>query len=152
MVLRLVLGILTAVFLPLGIVFTILGFTAGSPDRGEPEDFRYAGLAILALGLVIAAAFLVLLRQEAARRRRRRAGLRATAEIVEARMNPSVRTNGAYATRLTVRFAGAGTSDGTVTTSVFVAPYKQLEPGQPIEILYDPQDPANFEPAASLRR
>lgn len=149
MVLRLVLGILAAVFLPLGLVFTVVGLTANEVDSGEPRDFLRLGIALAAVGAGFALAFLVASRREAERRRRRREGLRATAEVVRARVNPNVRVGSSVTVDLTVRFATAGTPDGTVTRTLLVAPFSRLEEGATIEILYDPADPSNFEPAAT---
>jgi hypothetical protein len=144
MALRLVLGILAVVFVPLGLIFTVLGLTVDEVDRGSPEGFVYAGLPILAVGLVFAGAFLVLWRKERARRARRRAGLRTRAEIVSAELNWAVRVNGRPALKLTVHFAPAGTVSGT-----FLAGGEQsLRAGDAIEVLYDPAEPANFEPVS----
>ena len=143
MVARLLTGILAAVFLPLGIVFTVTGLVADDVDRGEPEGFLYAGLPLALLGAGLAAAFVALLRRERARRARRTA--RATAEVVQARMNTGIRSSGRFATALTVRFAPAG----TVTTQVMWDPMTPLQPGDAIEVRYDPADPASFEPAAA---
>jgi Protein of unknown function (DUF3592) len=150
MALRLVLGILAVTFVPLGLVFTVIGLVADDVDRGSPEGFLYAGLPILLVGLALAGAFLVLWRKERARRARRRAGLRARAEIVSADVNWSVRVNGRPALKLTVRFAPAGEVSGTFLAG---GDYS-LRTGDAIDVLYDPAEPANFEPAAltSARR
>jgi hypothetical protein len=142
-VLRLTTGILAVTFLPLGLVFVVLGLVVDEPDRGEPETFIYVGAPLAVAGAVCAVIFTVLWRREAARRRRRRQGLRTSAEIVSAHVNWAVRVNGRPALRLTVRFAPAGTVSGT-----FVAANDSLAPGDRIEVMYDPLDPSNFEPVA----
>ena len=141
MVARLLTGILAAVFLPLGVIFSLIGLLADDVDRGTPEGFLYAGLPLLAVGAGFAIAFATLVRREGQRRARRTA--RATAEVVEARMNTGVRSSGKFATRLTVRFDPAG----TVSTQVMWDPMQPLQPGDAIEVVYDPGDPASFEPA-----
>jgi len=142
MVWRLVTGILAGVFLPLGVVFLTIGLTADEIDRGTPEGMAYAGAGIAAAGVILAAAFLVLWRKEAARRRRRREGLRATAEIVEAKWMTNVRSGSTIGLRLTVRIPAAG----TVTSTVLAPITPQWVAGAPIEVAYDPSDPSNFEP------
>jgi hypothetical protein len=47
---------------------------------------------------------------------------------------------------LTVRFATAGTPDGTASTIIFVRPTDRPVEGNQIEIVYDPTEPSNFEP------
>ena len=141
MVQRLVSGILAAVFLPLGVIFSLIGLLADDVDRGEPEGFLYAGLPLALIGAGFAVAFAVLQRRERARRARRTT--RATAEVVEARINTGVRSSGKFGLRLTVRFEPAGTA----TASLMWDPMQPLRPGDRVEVLYDPADPANFEPA-----
>ena len=143
MALRLVFGILAATFIPLGVVFTVIGLTADEVDSGSPEAFAYTGIPVLLVGLALGGAFLVLWRKERARRARRRAGLRAQAEIVSADVNWHVRVNGRPSLKLTVRFAPAGTVSGTFLAG---GDYS-LRTGDAIEVLYDPAEPANFEPA-----
>ncbi|HEY7077517.1 MAG TPA: hypothetical protein VH418_19200, partial [Solirubrobacteraceae bacterium] len=63
---RLLSGIFTAVFLPLGLAFTIVGLATGLP-------FAYFGIPLLVVGLACGVTFLILWRRERARRRRRRA-------------------------------------------------------------------------------
>ena len=141
MVLRLVSGILAAVFLPLGLIFVAIGLLADDVDRGEPEGFLYAGIPLALLGAAFAAAFVVLQRRERARRARRTQ--RATAEVVSAKMNTSVRSGSKFALRLTVRFDPAGTA----TTSVMWDPMRPLQPGDRVEVAYDPAEPSSFEVA-----
>jgi hypothetical protein len=135
MVARLLSGILTAVFLPLGIVFLILG---AATDQG----FAGGGAAFTAAGLVCAAVFGVLMRKEAARRRRRHDGLRADVEVVAAVLKPGIRLGVFLTYDLTVRIAGQ-----TVTERVLVVPGTLLEPGGTVAVRYDPAEPANFEVA-----
>ena len=135
MVARLLAGILTAVFLPLGIVFGALGLATD-------EDFTGVGAACAAVGVVCAATFAVLMRAEAARRRRRRDGLRGAAEVVEAVLRPGIRI-GVYLTYdLTFRLAGQ-----TVSQGVLVVPGTTVQPGGTVDVLYDPAEPGNFEVA-----
>lgn len=137
MVARLVLGILTAVFLPLGLVFLVLGLVIDEPDRGSPEGFLYAGGGIALAGLALGAAFVALLRAEARRRSRRTA--RTTAEVLDVRFNYNVRSGGRVAARLTVRLAGRE------VTGTFLLP--PVPPGERVDVAYEPEDPANFAPA-----
>ena len=143
MVLRLASGILALTFLPLGVIFTVIGLTVDEVDEGDPEVFAYIGIPILVVGLGFAGAFLVLWRKERARRARRRAGLRARAEIVSADVNWKVRVNGRPALKLTVRF-GDTTASGTFLAGGDLS----VRTGDTIEVLYDPAEPANFEPAS----
>src|SRR5689334_11401335 len=138
---RLLSGILAAVFLPLGVAFTIVG-------AATMRTFLYVGLPFLVVGLVLAVAFLVLHRQEAGRRKRRRAGLRTAAEVVNAEWNPGVRIGTWLTVKLTVRFPAAG----TVARTVLLPPTMRLAQGGSIEVFYDPQEPSNFEPVASVQR
>jgi hypothetical protein len=144
MALRITLGILAATFVPLGVVFTVIGLTADEVDRGSPEAFAYAGIPILLVGLALGGAFLVLWRRERARRARRRAGLRAQAEIVSADVNWHVRVNGRPSLKLTVRFG-----DTTATGTFLAGGEYRLVAGERIDVLYDPADPSNFEPVSA---
>jgi hypothetical protein len=139
------LGILAVVFLPLGIVFTIVGATAERLDRGEPESMLVLGIVLGAVGLALALAFAVLQRRELVQRRRRREGLRTTAEIVHAQLNHNVRSGAKVALRITVRFVPAG----TVSRTVLALPASAPAVGARIDVLYDPADPTNFEPVLS---
>src|SRR5689334_11585468 len=49
MVTRLVTGILAVTFLPLGVVFVLIGLLADDVDRGTPEGFLYAAFPLLAV-------------------------------------------------------------------------------------------------------
>jgi len=144
-VLRLVSGILAVTFLPLGLVFVVLGLAVEDVDRGEPEAFVYLGVPLLVAGLGFALAFAVLQRRENQRRRRRREGLSATAEVVRAQLKMNIRSSSTVGLNLTVRFSAAGTADGTVTRMLMVDPMDRPVEGTQIEIRYDPSDPSNFE-------
>ena len=124
MLARLLLCIFAVTFQPIGIIF---------------------GAIFTAVGLVLAVAFGVLQRRELARRRRRRAGLRTTAEIVGVDLNHNVRSGARVSTNLTVRFAG-----NTVSTKFLALPNTYAE-GTTVEVVYDPAEPANFEPATPGR-
>src|SRR5687768_3414375 len=144
MLARLLLFIFAVTFLPMGLIFLVIGLLADDVDRGEPKAFVYLGAIFTVVGLVLAMAFGVLQRREFARRRRRRAGLRTTAEIVAVRLNSSFHSGAKVSTHLTVRFTGAG----EVSTTLLALPYTYTE-GATIEVLYDPAEPANFEPVTT---
>jgi Protein of unknown function (DUF3592) len=144
MALRITSGILAATFLPLGVVFTLVGVLDKHPDRGSPRVFVYVGIPFAVAGVACATVFLVLWRREAARRRVRRQGLRTSAEVIRADVNWSVRVNGRPTLKLTVRLPGQDAVSGT-----FLAGNGPLPaPGARIDVLYDPADPSNFEPVA----
>jgi hypothetical protein len=144
MVYRLLCGILAAVFVPLGVVFTLVGLLDEHPDRGSPRAFLYIGIPIAAAGFALLTTFLVLWRREAARRRRRRQGLRAGAEVVSAELNWRVRVNGRPLLTLTVRLA-----DATVSGDFVLRHWPPPDPGTRIDVVYDPANPANFEPVTA---
>jgi hypothetical protein len=145
MVARLVLGILAVTFLPLGLVFLLVGLLVDEPDSGSPIAFVVVGGALAAVGAVLAAGFVVLWRREAARRRRRQQGLLARATVVSADLNWSVRVNGRPALELTVDLPGAGRVSGQFVSR----DARELSPGSEIDVLYDPAEPSNFEPVRS---
>ena len=138
---RLLSGILAAVFLPLGLAFTIVG-------AATMRTFLYVGLPFLVVGFILGVVFLVLQRKESARRRRRREGPRTTAEVISVEWNPAVRVGTWLTVKLTVRFVPAG----TVAKTVLLPPNMRLTQGGSIEVFYDPQEPSNFEPVASAQR
>ena len=148
MVFRLVMGILAVTFLPIGVLFVILGLAIDNPSRGEPGGLVWPGVWIGLAGVVLTIVFVVLWRREAARKRRRRAGLRANAEVVGVRLRPNVRSSGSIAMDLTVRDP---TGTGTVTGTFFVIPTLAPAEGAHVEILYDPAEPSNFEPVPDPR-
>ena len=131
MVGRLLTGILAAVFLPLGIVFTVIGLVSD-------DAFLPVGLPLAAVGVGFAVAFVVLMRQ--ARRRKARRTQRVSAEVLDARVNHGVQLNAKRQLTLTVRFPAAG----EVTGKFFW--YPSIPVGERIDVLYDPDEPANFEP------
>ena len=140
----LVVGIVCAI---LALVLTILGVTflaVGMADAGnEPEGFRVLGAVLLASGLLLTGVAAVARSRRRAAARRRREGDRARATIVRAQLHPYTRIGVLLTYTLTVRFAPAG----EVTRKLLVPPSVELKPGEEIEVVYDPQDPANFEPA-----
>ncbi len=138
MIARLLTGILAVVFLPLGLVFLVLGLLMGDGDDVQPVG---AGCAIA--GIAFALAFALLMRMEARRRERRRAGLRASVEVLAAKVNHGVQLNRKRGLSLTVR----APSGETLTGSFMALPETAPAVGDRIEILYDPAEPANFEPA-----
>ena len=81
-VLRLLVGILTAVLLPLGAAFVAVGLLAPPPDGGAA--FVPAGGGALVAAAVLAAGFVVLSRAEASERFRRQAGVSASATALRA--------------------------------------------------------------------
>ncbi len=148
MVIRLLTGILAAVFLPLGVVFVVIGLLVDHPDRGKPEDFVYIGAPFAVVGAALAVTFVVLWRREAGRRRRRRQGLRTGAEVVRAELDWRVRVNGRPMLRLTVRLPGAISGDGIVSGAFISRDGSLPAAGARIDVLYDPAEPSNFEPVA----
>ena len=147
MITRLLSGILAAVFLPLGLVFTVIGLAADEADSGSPEDFLMIGLPFLATGVALAAVFGVLTGRARAARRRRREGARTQAQVVHAFLHAGVRAGVLLTYDLTVTFPAAG---GEVTQRVMIPPNVQLAPGDLVEIAYDPAEPANFELAVTV--
>jgi hypothetical protein len=142
MVARLVSGILAVVFLPLGVFFVLVGVLVDDIDEGDPIVFIYIGVPFALVGLACAIVFFRSWRRERGRRARRRAGLRTSAEVVSAQYQWNVRVNGRPALKLTVRIG-----DSTVS-GMFLA--RDLQPptaGASVDVLYDPAEPSNFEPA-----
>ena len=147
MIKRVLSGILAVVLLPLGLTFVVLGLVLEDDGSGDKQGFLGAGIPLVLAGLALAGVFLLLRRREADRRRRRREGSRAPAEIVRAHFLAGVRVGALLAYDLTVSFPAAG----TVTRRVFVIPGTELIEGETIEVLYDPAEPDNFEPAGQPR-
>jgi len=144
MLLRLLAGICGLVLIVLGVVFTVLGVAV---DAGDRTATLIVGLALLAAGLACAAVFALLQRRDAARRGRRQRGPRAEAEIVAARLHPYTRIGVMLTYTLTVRFAPAtGGGMREVTRRLLVPPNLPLAPGARVQVAYDPEDTANFEP------
>jgi hypothetical protein len=144
---RLLTGIFTAVFLPLGVTFVAVGLLDHHPRHGAPIAFVYTGAPLAVVGVGCGVAFLILRGKEAERRRRRQAGLRATAEVVSAELNPHIRSGALFAVAVTLRIPGVATA---VERTLFLSPWTRLEVGAPIEVLYDPAEPSNFELVAQL--
>jgi hypothetical protein len=135
---RLLTGILGIVFTSLGLTFTIIALVA-------QDEFLPIGLPFLVAGLASLAVCAVLFRRSAARGRRRTS--RVQAEVVDVVLHPGIRV-GVYLTiDLTVRFPSVR-GDGPFTRRVLIPPTMQLGPGDQVELLYDPDDPSNFETAA----
>jgi hypothetical protein len=135
-VVSLVCGILAVTFVPLGIVFTILGQTTDQP-------FTFIGLPFLGVGLLLCVVAFV-----ARRRGRRRDAAEAAArishgvaEIVEAVPNPYSRVGARYPMRLAVALAG-----GKYRRTLYVPFTCSWRPGDRIEVAYAPDNPANFVP------
>lgn len=141
MVLRLVVSIVALVLTLLGTVFTILGLLL---ESGEEEGFDVVGPSILAAGLALAAIAFVLFRRAAAERGRRLAGMSASVEIVEARLNQYTRIGVMLTYDLTIRYADGA----TFTRKVLVPPTTALRAGERVQVRYDPADPGNFEVVA----
>jgi hypothetical protein len=142
MVARLVSGIFAVVFLPLGVFFVLIGLLVDDIDEGDPIVFLYIGAPFAVIGLASAIVFVRLWRRERARRARRRAGLRASAEVVSADYQWNVRVKGRPALRLTVRIGDA------IVSGMFIS--RDPQPpvaGSSVDVLYDPAEPSNFEPA-----
>jgi hypothetical protein len=135
-VVGLVCGIVAATFVPLGIVFAILGFTTDEP-------FLPIGLPFLAAGVV-----LVFVALGFRRRGRRRAAAEAeartsygVAEIIEAVPNPYSRVGARYPMRLDVALAG-----GRYKRTLYVPFTCSWRPGDRLQVAYQPDDPRNFVP------
>jgi hypothetical protein len=138
-VVSLVCGIVAVTFVPLGIVFTVLGQTTDS-------TFTPIGLPFLGAGVV-----LVLLAVVFRRRGRRRDAAEAEArtsrtvvEIVEAVPNPYSRVGARYPMRLDVALAGA-----RYRRTLYVPFTCSWRPGDRIEVAYAPDNPRNFVPVAA---
>ncbi|MDA0169175.1 hypothetical protein OJ998_08775 [Solirubrobacter taibaiensis] len=130
-VLGLVTGITSITFIALGVVFSIV--------------FGTFGLIFLAIGLLDAAvAAFVLLGG-----RKRRASDEAarishgTAQIVSADQQLHVRVNDRHPVKLTVNLAG-----GQYTQSLLAPAHITWQPGEPVDVRYAPDNPANFVPIA----
>lgn len=124
-----------------GIVLLILPLVLD----GDQVGLAVGGGVMLALGL--AAAFVAWLLHARAMAKRQRRTERATAEIVRARLHTMTRIGVMLTYTLTVRFAPSGGAETDLTRKVLVPPTRPLDAGQRIEVLYDPKDPGNFEPA-----
>jgi hypothetical protein len=128
------LAIAALVFSLLGVAYTVVGVAGG------PGAFTILGPACVAAALVLGA-ILVPLR---ARARAAQAALtaRGRATVVGVELHPYVRVGSLVNVTLTVQLAGC-----EVSRRVNVSPLLRLEPGAEIDVVYDPGDPANFQPA-----
>jgi hypothetical protein len=140
MLARLLTGILGIVLTALGVPFTIIGLVGD-------DAFLAPGIPILAVGLVLLATCAALFRVEAARSRKRREGRRAQAEITAVRLHPGIRIGAMLTVDLSVRIPSV--PGGPFTRRVLLPPTLAVGPGDEIEVLFDPSDPANFEPAVT---
>lgn len=127
MLARLLSGILASVFLPLGIVFAILG-----------GEFASMGTLLLGPGVGLLLLFVFLTQRE--RRRRARRTAQASAEVLEASINHGVQLNAKRQLTLRVRFPAAGEVSGKFFW------YPTIPVGDRIDVRYDPDDPESFEP------
>ena len=135
-VVSLVCGIVAVTFVPLGIVFTILGQTTDEP-------FTPIGLPFLAAGVVLIVVA-VYFRRRGRRRDAAEAEARtshAVAEIVEAVPNPYSRIGARYPMQLDLALAG-----GRYRRTLYVPFTCTWRPGMRIEVAYQPDDPRNFVP------
>ena len=124
----LVCGITAVTFIPLGIVFSIV--------------FGTLGLVFLAVGLADAAVAAVLLSRgrdkgEAARISH------GTAQVVSAKHQWGTQVGARHPVKLTVDFAG-----GQYTRSLLIPGHLDWKPGEPVQVRFAPEDPANFVPIA----
>jgi hypothetical protein len=114
---------------------------------GDQEGLGSIGAVMLALGL--GAALIAWLVHRLARAERARRSERAVAQIIRARLHTMTRIGVMLTYTLTVRFAPSGGAEAELTRKVLVPPTHPLEAGERIEILYDPANPGNFEPASA---
>ena len=136
-VVRLVTGILTAVLIPLGAVFVLVGLFV---DDGRA--FVICGAVALGMGTAFAISFVSLTRHFRARdERRKQEGVRDTALVEEAELQTYIRNGVLLTYDVTLRFAAAG----KISARVSVVPGTELVEGAEVPILYDPTEPANFE-------
>ena len=140
MVTRLLTGIFGIVFTSLGVTFTILGLVG--QDR-----FLTFGIPALIVGLASFTICALLFRRAAGLSRRRRDGRRAQAEITDVVLHPNIRIGAMLTVDLSVRIPSV--PGGPFTRRVLVPPTMSIGAGDQIELLYDPADPANFEPAVT---
>jgi hypothetical protein len=138
--LRLVTGILGIVFSALGVAFTIIGLAG-------VDGFLSPGIPILLAGLALLGVCARLFRRESERSRRRRNGRRVEAEVTDVRLHPNIRIGVMLTVDLTVRIPSV--PGGPFTRRVLLPPTMSVGPGDTIELLFDPQEPANFEPAVT---
>ena len=138
-VVSLVTGILAVTFIPLGIVFAVLGLAS---DEGA---FLPLGVIFFIVGdLFLTVA--ILWRQRSRRRDRAEADARisrTSARILEAVPSLHSRVRDRHPMKLAVELAGSRQA-----RTVYVPPHVNWQPGQSIEVAYAPDDPRNFVPVA----
>jgi hypothetical protein len=143
MLIRLMAAIWAALLSAGGAVLLILPLLLS----GDQEGLAGLGIVMLAIGIGLGLiAALVHLRARVERARRTE---RAVAEIVRARLHTMTRIGVMLTYTLTLRFAPSGGAETELTRKVLVPPTHPLEPGKRVEILYDPANPGNFEPASA---
>jgi hypothetical protein len=139
-VIRLMAAIWAVLLVGGGVVLVVLGLVLEDGQEGLGAAMLAGGLGV---GLI---AWLLHVRSRAVRARRTE---RATAEIVQARLHTMTRIGVMLTYTLTVRFAPLGGAEAELTRKVLVPPTHPPESGERVEILYDPKDPGNFEPAST---
>ena len=138
MVARLLTGILGLVFTSLGLTFTILGLV-------RRDDFLVIGVPFLVAGLAsLGVCTLLFARAGAAGKRRTR---RAEADVTDVVLHPGTRVGVLLTIDLSVRIPSV--PGGPFTSRVLIPPTMSLAAGDKVELLYDPDDPSNFVPAAT---
>jgi hypothetical protein len=139
-VVRLMAAIWAALLLVGGLVLLILPLVLSDDQAG----LAVGGAALVALGL--ASALTAWMLHSGAIRKRLRRTERAQAEVVDARLHTMTRIGAMLAYTVTVRFAPLSGADAEFTRKLLVPPTHSLEPGNRIEVVYDPRDPGNFAP------
>ena len=130
-------GILAAVFVILGVVFTATGSVVGLPA------FRVLGPIFLAVG-VVAGIFALVWRARSRRLLAAEVAARtftSTALVVSAIPNLNVQVNNRFRVRLAVQLGG-----GVVERTMYVPPMVFWRPGDQIRVAYDPAEPRNLVP------
>jgi hypothetical protein len=135
-VLRLALTNVAIVSVTLGVGYVALALAGGR------DEFLAPGVGFLAVGLALVVATLAL-RARAARERAARTA-RARATVVAVKPHPYIRIGNTVTVTLTVAFGGS-----TFSRRLRVSPWVRLHPGpdEEIDVVYEPGNPANFEPA-----
>jgi hypothetical protein len=142
-VIRLMAAIWSALLFVGGVVLVILSLVLS----GDRSGLAVGGAVMVALGL--AAALTAWLLHSRVIRKRLRRTERAQADVVQAQLHTMTRIGAMLTYTVTVRFAPLAGMEDEFTRKLLVPPTRPLEAGKRIEVLYDPRDPANFEPAAT---